>query len=169
MGRKTIEAKFNITRKQRKFCEEYVIDFNGSQAAVRSGYSKKTSKELAVRLLTNVNVKSYVEYLSEKASEKARKSKEDVIERLEQIAFANLDNAITDSGGFDFKKIPESVKQVMKIEILSRKHVNTVKITSPDQLGAIKELARHHGIYEKDNDQKTIVVANVSYGEDEED
>lgn len=45
-----------LTHKQKCFVDEYLIDLNGTQAAIRAGYSKKTANEQAARLLVNVNV-----------------------------------------------------------------------------------------------------------------
>lgn len=43
-----------MTDKQDRFCEEYMIDLNATQAAIRAGYSLKTAREQAPRLLANV-------------------------------------------------------------------------------------------------------------------
>lgn len=50
-----------LSDKQKRFCEEYLIDLNATQAAIRTGYSEKTAKEQASRLLTNVNVTAYIQ------------------------------------------------------------------------------------------------------------
>ena len=50
-----------LTPRQARFVKEYLVDLNGTQAAIRAGYSKHTAKEQAARLLTNVNVKAAVE------------------------------------------------------------------------------------------------------------
>ena len=50
-----------MTEKQKRFCEEYLIDQNATQAAIRAGYSKKTATAAASRLLTNVNVRAYID------------------------------------------------------------------------------------------------------------
>ena len=54
-----------ISDKQKRFCLEYVKDYNGTQAAIRAGYSKKTANEQASRLLTNVNISKYLAELKE--------------------------------------------------------------------------------------------------------
>lgn len=43
-----------MTDKQARFCEEYMIDLNATQAAIRAGYSPKTAQEQSARLLSNV-------------------------------------------------------------------------------------------------------------------
>ena len=50
-----------LTKKQAAFCAEYLKDLNATQAAIRAGYSEKTAKEQASRLLINVNIKKIVQ------------------------------------------------------------------------------------------------------------
>ena len=50
-----------LTPKQQRFVEEYLIDLNATQAAIRAGYSAKTAKQQGQRLLTNVDVQTAVE------------------------------------------------------------------------------------------------------------
>ena len=45
-----------LTPKQMRFVDEWLIDFNGKQAAIRAGYSAKTAEATAARLLRNVKV-----------------------------------------------------------------------------------------------------------------
>ena len=52
-----------LTEKQRRFCEEFMVDGNGSQAAVRAGYSPKGAKERAAVLLKDEVVQGYLEEL----------------------------------------------------------------------------------------------------------
>ena len=49
-----------LTPKQKRFCEEYLIDLNATQAAIRAGYSLKTAEQTASRLLRNVKVQEYI-------------------------------------------------------------------------------------------------------------
>lgn len=51
----------NLTPKQQRFCDEYLIDMNATQAAIRAGYSKNTATAQGARLLTKVNVKAYID------------------------------------------------------------------------------------------------------------
>jgi len=52
-----------LTKKQKAFAREYSVDHIGAQAAVRAGYSEKTAKNAASRLMANVAVKQLVEKL----------------------------------------------------------------------------------------------------------
>lgn len=49
-----------LTPKQMRFVDEWLIDFNGKQAAIRAGYSAKTAEATAARLLRNVKVQAEI-------------------------------------------------------------------------------------------------------------
>ena len=49
-----------LTPKQTRFCEEYVVDHNATQAAIRAGYSVNSAKEQGYRLLTKDHVQKRV-------------------------------------------------------------------------------------------------------------
>lgn len=53
-----------LKEQQKRFCREYVIDCNATQAALRAGYAKNTARQQGSRLLTNVDVNAETERLS---------------------------------------------------------------------------------------------------------
>lgn len=50
-----------LSEQRKRFVDEYLIDLNGTQAAIRAGYSPKTAQEQASRLLSNVMVRAEIE------------------------------------------------------------------------------------------------------------
>ena len=52
MGNEKRRAVFGITKKQKRFCEEYLIDLNATQAAIRAGYSPDTAGAIGAENLT---------------------------------------------------------------------------------------------------------------------
>ena len=59
-----------MTPKQKRFCDEYLIDLNATQAAIRAGYSKKTARKIGQENLTKPDIKAYIERrMAEKESE----------------------------------------------------------------------------------------------------
>lgn len=50
-----------MTKKQKRFCDEYLIDCNATQAAIRAGYSEKTAYSIGVENLKKPEIKSYIE------------------------------------------------------------------------------------------------------------
>ena len=59
-----------MTAKQRRFCDEYLIDLNATQAAIRAGYSKKTAYSIGIENLNKPELKKYIDSrMAEKESE----------------------------------------------------------------------------------------------------
>ena len=59
-----------MTAKQRRFCDEYLIDLNATQAAIRAGYSKRSAKQIGEENLSKHDLKKYIESrMAEKESE----------------------------------------------------------------------------------------------------
>lgn len=71
-----------LTPKQLAFCNEYLIDLNGTQAAIRAGYSEKTANEQASRLLANVSVANFIQLNMNKRAEKTGITAEYVLETI---------------------------------------------------------------------------------------
>lgn len=53
-----------LTFRQRRFCEEYTVDFNGAAAAIRAGYSTKYPDRQSYQLLNNKGVEAYCDHLT---------------------------------------------------------------------------------------------------------
>lgn len=67
-----------LTAKQKRFCDEYLIDLNATQAAIRAGYSAKTARSQGQRLLTNVDVQEYLQDFQKRIDQNNIKSVEEV-------------------------------------------------------------------------------------------
>jgi len=74
-----------LTPKQQRFCEEYMIDLNATQAAIRAGYSEKTAKQQGSRLLTNVDILARVRELRSEQVKRLGISADWVILNIEDI------------------------------------------------------------------------------------
>ena len=71
-----------LTPKQKRFCEEYLIDMNATQAAIRAGYSEETAYSIGQRLLKNVEVETYIDDILEKISSERIATAQEVMEHL---------------------------------------------------------------------------------------
>lgn len=89
-----------LTPKQQRFVEEYAIDGNGKQAAIRAGYSEATAESQASRLLRNVKVAAAVAKSQDAVLEKVEITQEWVLIRLAEIARRCMqEKAVTDAEG----------------------------------------------------------------------
>lgn len=66
------EKEKKLTPKQEAFCQEYIKDFNATQAAVRAGYSERTAKECGYELLTKLHIQGRVAQLKAKRCERTQ-------------------------------------------------------------------------------------------------
>ncbi len=84
--------------KQRRFVEEYLIDLNATQAAIRAGYSAKTAKQQGQRLLTNVDVQVAVSEAKVKRSNDTGINATWLLQRLAAEAVADISDLYTEDG-----------------------------------------------------------------------
>ena len=87
-----------LTAKQERFCREYIIDYNGTQAAIRSGYSENTAQEIASENLSKPIIKSKIETLQAEIAKKLDITTEFLTnELLENHKLARKEKKINDS------------------------------------------------------------------------
>ncbi|MGR2681553.1 terminase small subunit [Chromobacterium haemolyticum] len=83
-----------LTDRQRRFVVEYLIDLNATQAAIRSGYSQKTARQIGDRLLSNVDVKAAVQEAQQARTKRTEITADKVLDRLWQIATADPNDLV---------------------------------------------------------------------------
>ena len=124
-----------LTARQQRFVEEYLLDLNGSQAAIRAGYSEQTATMQASRLLTNANVAAAVINAQAKRAEKVQVTAEWVLKGLIEIHDRAMQHhAVLDREG---KPIGEYVYQG---QVASR---------------ALELLGKHLGMFDKQRSEPT--------------
>lgn len=89
--------KDDLTPKRKRFIEEYLIDRNGTQAAIRAGFSEKTAKVMAFRLLKIKAIAKAVKEKEEKLQEKTGITQEYVLNNLREIADFNKQKTVKSS------------------------------------------------------------------------
>jgi phage terminase small subunit len=78
-----------LNEKQARFCEEYIVDLNATQAAIRAGYSEKTAYSQGQRLLKDVEAQARVAELIAARSKRTEITADRVLQELASIGFAN--------------------------------------------------------------------------------
>lgn len=92
--------KKELTDKQQRFIEEYLKDFNATQACIRAGYSKANADKIGSELLGKTRVKEALEAKRAKIAKKAETSVEWVLEKLKTVAERCLqEEAVNDRDG----------------------------------------------------------------------
>jgi len=129
-----------LTGKQKKFCEEYIFDFNASRAARVAGYSEGTAAEIGCENLTKPNIQAYIEELQADLSKTSGISRLKVLRELEKIAFSSIahlhDTWITRK---EFDKLTEDQKScIAEIQTQTRMEVNPIEDGPPIQVDFVK-------------------------------
>jgi len=83
---------------QEAFCREYLIDFNGTQAAIRAGYSEATAAQQASRLLRNVKVAARLVELREAQFKRLEIQSDDILKALHELATSDIGDLFTPMG-----------------------------------------------------------------------
>lgn len=94
-----------LTKKQKLFCEEYLIDLNATQAAIRAGYSPDTANEQGSRLLANVSVRAHIDKALAERSKRTGINSDIVLFELARMARANAGDIIN----FDDASLKDNV------------------------------------------------------------
>ena len=89
--RKDGEVMSKLTEKQKRFCEEYLIDLNATQAAFRAGYSRKTAYSIGDENLKKPEIKEYLKQIMQERSERTGVDADMVINELRRIAMTETE------------------------------------------------------------------------------
>ena len=158
----TLEARnFRcLTLKQARFVEEYIVDLNVEQAAIRTGYSPKTAEVQASRLLSNAKVDAAVKQAMQARSRRTGITADRVLIELAELAFANIADFLQvqrdGSVQIDLARASRDRAAAVHDVILSTPtggsgdEVQSTKLTQIelfDKLRALEMLARHLGMH----------------------
>mgnify|MGYP000733321533 CR=1 FL=1 len=144
-----------MTAKQKRFCDEYLIDLNATQAAIRSGYSKKTASVIGMENLTKPYLKEYIaERMAEKESELIA-TQDEVLKYLTSVLRGTSTSEIVVVEG-----IGEGMSRASRME------------KAPDErerLKAAELLGKRYGLYTEKVEQAVDMELsiNIDYGEEQ--
>ncbi|WP_431174270.1 terminase small subunit, partial [Flagellimonas flava] len=88
----------NLTDKQSKFCEEYMVGLNATQAAIRAGYSEKTAREQASQNLSKLNIQNYIHELQKDIREPNKITVDGVVKTIADIATFDFAQCYNEDG-----------------------------------------------------------------------
>ena len=159
--------ELNLKPKHERFCREYIIDLNATQAAIRAGYSEKTARSQGQRLLTNVDIQNFLRTLKSEIVERNNITIDKYVNILDQLATFDIADIYDEHGNLKpVHEIPEDAR--MAIESLESDEFRekgilisvTKKVKMTNRRSAIDILLKHLGGYEKDNDQKKDIIVS---------
>lgn len=153
-----------MNEKHKVFGQEYIIDLNGKQAAIRAGYSEARAEVTGSELLARRDVQEYIQELQKARSERVEITADMVLRELAKLGFSDIK---------EYYEEGDKTKEVIKLDNRLTAAISSIKITETegdwgsktvkefrlhDKLGALEKIARHIGFFEKDNDQKNTLT-----------
>ncbi|EMJ4069557.1 terminase small subunit [Pseudomonas aeruginosa] len=145
-----------LTKKQRLFVDEYLIDLNATQAAIRAGYSTRRATEIGYQLLQRPEVAQAIQAAMAERSKRTEVEADYVIRRLREIDEMDVLDILEDDGSFrSIRDWPKAWRQFLSgIEIAElfegrgddRRIAGVLrKVKWPDKLRNLELLSRHVG------------------------
>lgn len=164
-----------LNAKQKRFVDEYLIDLNATQAAIRAGYKKTEYTDTnANKLLENTRIREAIDKAMAERSKRTGINQDRVIQELARIAFVNPQNVINAEDGSVRKDATEddlACIQAVKVKTMSgdKGYSEEREVRLNDKMKALELLGKHLGMFtdkvELDADLELNI--NIDYGDGE--
>lgn len=151
-----------ITAKQSRFVDEYLIDLNATQAAIRAGYDPKWAKTNTTKLLTNTNIQKFLVERQKSLSERTEITQEMVLTELAKIGFADIRKAVKWSPSLGEQVVGDDIVQTNGVMLIDSDRLDDdtaaavseisqtaqgIKIKMHDKRAALVDIGRHLGMF----------------------
>lgn len=146
-------TKRQLSEQRQRFVDEYLIDLNGTQAAIRAGYSVKTAQEQSSRLLSNVMVQQAIAKAMAERSKRTGINQDRVLRELAKIAFVNAVEVIDPkTAKIRDGALPEDTAAIQSVKVKESfsesGQMTEREIRMADKLKALELLGKHLGMYQ---------------------
>ena len=142
-----MDQSLELTPKQARFCAEYFVDLNATQAALRAGYSRATAEN--GKLMASPNIRRALQQRSAELNAEHELARHRIFTELEKVAFASMGDYFDDAG----KPKPLNLVGADAKAALGSYHLtetdkgSSVRIRLNNKLAALEKMARHIGFY----------------------
>ena len=145
-----------LTAKQQRFCDEYLIDLNATQAAIRAGYSKKTANRIGTENLSKPVIKEYIENRMAEKEASLIANQDEVLKYLTSVLRGQ-----SKSTEIVIEGLGDGSTKARKME---------KEPSEKDKLKAAELLGKRYGLYTEKVEEKVDMELNVTidYGDEED-
>ncbi|MYD94572.1 MAG: terminase small subunit [Chloroflexi bacterium] len=153
MGRRT-SAPRKLTPKQQRFVDEYLVDLNATQAAVRAGYSARTANRMGSENLSKPVIQDAVQKALKRRAQRTEITADNVLREYARLAFADLtDVADADGDTVTVKSLADLPPEVTAAIAEVAQTATGIRVKFHSKTQALESLARHLGLF---NDKLTL-------------
>ena len=115
-----------MTEKQKRFCDEYLIDLNATQAAIRAGYSEKNARNIASENLAKPNIQKYIQDRMDDKESELIADQDEVLRYLTSVMRGTSQSSVLARGykGNDevIEKTPDEKERLKAAELLGKRY-----------------------------------------------
>ena len=140
-----------LTAKQQRFVDEYLIDLNATQAAIRAGYSEKTAFSIGTENLRKPLIQKAIQQRKQAREQRTEITQDRVIQELAAIGFARATDyaKIVPGGGADFVSTDELTESQKAAVVSIKETQNGTEIRLADKLKALELIGKHLGMFDR--------------------
>jgi phage terminase small subunit len=161
-----------MTAKQQRFCDEYLIDLNATQAAIRAGYSKKTAGVIANENLNKPYIKEYIEKRMAEKEESLVAKQDEVMKYLTSVMRREKTESVVVTLSKETSTYVPDDQGTMRKQTIKEEIPEIVEIPArlSDSNKAAELLGKAYGLYTDRVEQEVDMdlQITVDYGEDNE-
>lgn len=156
-----------LTEKQKRFCDEYLVDLNATQAAIRAGYSKKTAKQIAQQNLTKLDIQEYIKKRMAEKEDALIAKQNEVLQTLTRVLRRQEMDTVVVTCKERSSRYDENGKKVIVEKEVPR--VVQIPTRVNDLNKAAELLGKRYGLYTEkiETDVDMELNINIDYGEDD--
>lgn len=144
-----------LTEKQKRFVEEYLVDLNATQAAIRAGYAEKTADVQGPRLLGNVRVQEEIQSAMSKRSSRTEITQDAVLRELAAIGFAQATDFVQIRDNRVYLTETDRLTDEQKRAVAGIKEGKFgIELKLHDKIHALQLLGQHLGMFTGKEGQK---------------
>lgn len=163
---KEVMENDELTDKQRLFCDEYLIDFNATQAAIRAGYSEKTAYRTGADNLKKPQIQTYIEKRMKDREVRTEITQDKVLQEFAKIGFSNVTDYVEVENKGNFKEVViKATADIPKNKLAAiasiKEGANGIEIKLHDKVKALEDIGRHLGMF-TDKVQTQILSDNLN-------
>lgn len=145
-----------MTEKQKRFCDEYLISLNATQAAIKAGYSKKTANRIGTENLSKLVIKEYIDARMAEKEKELIADQDEVLKYLTSVlrGESTSEEIVVEGCGEGYSEARTMVKNP----------------SEKDKLKAAELLGKRYGLYtdKVENDIDMDLNISIDYGDDDE-
>lgn len=138
-----------MTKKQKLFCDEYLIDLNATQAAIRAGYSPDSAADIGYENLKKPDIRAYIDKAMAERSKRTGINQDRVLQELARIGFAKITDVLDPTTAkIKADASDDDLACIQSVKIKPNEFGIEREVKLCDKKAALELLGKHLGMFQ---------------------